>query len=152
MGDTSRDKEFSLEEIASKLKGKTLRVYWYLLRNPEEASLREIQRGAGLSSPSLATYHLEKLEDLGLVRTDRHGSFYLERNVKTGVLRFFVGSGRLLTPRYMFYAIFYTTLIPCSIVFVPITSGPIFLLLLFVLGFGAVTSWIESVRAWRMEI
>ncbi|MFQ5834201.1 MAG: winged helix-turn-helix domain-containing protein [Candidatus Thorarchaeota archaeon] len=152
MDDTSKDTELDLEEIASKLKGKTLRVYWYLLKSPEEASLREIQRGAGLSSPSLASYHLDKLEGLGLVRTDQHGLYHLERNVKTGVLRFFVGSGRLLIPRFVFYAVFYTTLIPCSMVFVPLTTGPISLLLLSVLGFGAVTSWIESVRAWRMEI
>ena len=152
MNETSQDSDSETEKIASELKGKTLRVYWYLLRNPEETSLRNIQRGANLSSPSLATYHLSKLVNLGLVRTDKYGSYYLERDVKVGLLRFFVGSGRLLLPRYLFYAVFYSTLIPCVLLLLPLSTGPISLLLLSVLGFGAITSWFESVRIWRMEI
>ena len=152
MNETSHENDSEIEKIASELKGKTLRVYWYLLRNPEETSLRNIQRGTNLSSPSLATYHLNKLVNLGLVRTDRYGSYNLERDVKVGVLRFFVGSGRLLLPRYLFYAVFYTTLIPCSLLFLPLSIGPISLLLLSVLGFGAITSWYESMKMWRMEI
>lgn len=152
MNDTPRDTESELAEIASKLKGKTLQVYWYLLKNPKEASLREIQRGAGLSSPSLASYHLDKLESLGLIRVDSHGSFYLERNVKVGVLRYFVGSGKLLVPRHVFYAVFYTTLLLCYLAFFPLTTGPVSLLLLSVLGFGIATSWLESYRAWRIEV
>ncbi|NHI82691.1 MAG: hypothetical protein EAX81_00115 [Candidatus Thorarchaeota archaeon] len=152
MNESSHDYESEIEQIAAEMKGKTLRVYWYLLKNPEETSLRLIQRGANLSSPSLATYHLNKLVNLGLVRTDKYGSYYLEKVVKVGVLRFFVGSGRLLLPRYLFYAVFYITLIPCSLLFLPLTTGPISLLLLSVLGFGAITSWIESIRIWRMEI
>jgi hypothetical protein len=152
MSETSRDIESDSEKIALELKGRTLRVYWYLLKNPAEASLRDIQRGAGLSSPSLATYHLDKLRSLGLVTTNQHGLYSLERNVKVGVLRFFVGSGRLLVPRYVFYAAFYISLIPCYLVLFPFTTGPISLLLLSVLCFGAITSCIESLRAWRMEI
>jgi hypothetical protein len=147
-----KENESEMEKIASELKGKTLRAYWYLLKNPEESSLRVIQRGAGLSSPSLAAYHLNKLEKLGLVSIDAHGSFHLERTVKVGVLRFFVGSGRLLLPRYTFYAVFYTTLVLCYLIFLPLTTGVISLLLLFVLVFGAITSWIESYRTWMMEI
>ncbi|MFW9835279.1 MAG: hypothetical protein ACFFEK_14860 [Candidatus Thorarchaeota archaeon] len=152
MNESLAENKSETEKIASELKGKTLRVYWYLLKNPEESSLRTIQRGAGLSSPSLATYHLTKLEDLGLVSTDSHGSYHLERTVKVGVLKFFVGSGRLLIPRYLFYAAFYTTLIPGYLIFLPFSTGPISLLLLFVLGFGLTTSWIESYRMYKMEI
>jgi hypothetical protein len=152
MNEAPTDNDSEILKISSELKGKTLRAYWYLLRNPEETSLRNIQRGANLSSPSLATYHLNKLVNLGLVGTDKYGLYYLERSVKVGVLRFFVGSGRLLLPRYIFYAAFYTTLIPCVLLFLPLTAGPISLLLLSVLGFGVITSWFESRRIWRMEI
>jgi len=141
MNETLDDNESEMEKIASELKGKTLKVYWYLLKNPDESSLRTIQRGAGLSSPSLATYHLNKLENLGL-----------ERIVKVGVLRFFVGSGRLLIPRFFFYAAFYTALIPGCLIFLPLSTGPISLLLLSVLSFGSITNWIESYRMYRMEI
>lgn len=142
----------SIEEIASKLKGKTLKVYWYLLKNPKNAGLRDIQRGANLSSPSLASYHLDKLKELGLVSANKHGTFNLESDVKVGILRFFIGSGRLLVPRYLFYAMFYSALIPCFLIFIPLTLGPVSILLLFVLCFGAVTAWLETIRAWRIEI
>jgi hypothetical protein len=146
------DSKSEMEKIASELKGKTLRVYWYLLKNPEETSLRTIQRGASLSSPSLATYHLKKLENLGLISTDPHGLYHLERTVKIGMLRFFVGSGRVLMPRYLFYATFYTTPIPSSLIFLPLSTGPVSLLFLIVLSFGMITNWIETYRIYRMEI
>ncbi len=152
MNETLDDNGTEIEKIASELKGKTLKVYWYLLKNPDESSLRTIQRGAGLSSPSLATYHLNKLVNLGLVSTDPHGLYHLERIVKVGVLRFFVGSGRLLIPRFFFYAAFYTALIPGCLIFLPLSTGPISLLLLSVLSFASITNWIESYRMYRMEI
>lgn len=152
MDDILQDMQSEVESIASKLKGKTLSVYWFLLKNPKKVSLREIQRGAGLSSPSLASYHLDKLKNLELISTNEYGEFSLRRDIKVGILRFFVGSGRFLVPRNMFYAVFYSTLIPCSIIFIPLTLGPLSMLLLFVLSFGAITSWIETIKAWRMEI
>ena len=45
MNETSDDNESEMEKIASELKGKTLKVYWYLKKNPDESSLRTIQRG-----------------------------------------------------------------------------------------------------------
>ena len=152
MNGTDKKHDDNANDISSTLKGKTLRVYWYMLRNPKEASLREIQRGTNLSSPSLATYHLDKLVGLGLVEVDPHGLFYLKQDVKVGVLRFFIGSGRFLVPRYFCYAIFYSTIIPLFFLLVPFILGPITFILLFVLSFGAVTSWIEAFRAWKMEI
>jgi len=51
------------------LKGKTLKVYWYMLQQPSRSvGVREIQRALRFSSPSVALHHLEKLEDLGLVQ------------------------------------------------------------------------------------
>ncbi len=60
------DKEKVLE---SELKGVTLRVYWHILGvdNKENIGVRQIQRGLGLSSPSVALHHLEKLRTLGLL-------------------------------------------------------------------------------------
>ncbi|TFF68303.1 ArsR family transcriptional regulator, partial [Candidatus Thorarchaeota archaeon] len=61
-----KNPELSEEELAKSLKGKTLRVYWYMLRHTEPMTAREIQRGTRLSSPSLSMHHLEKLKDCGL--------------------------------------------------------------------------------------
>ena len=55
--------------LESMLKGKTLKVYWYMLQQPNRSvGVREIQRALRFSSPSVALHHLEKLEDLGLVQ------------------------------------------------------------------------------------
>jgi len=50
------------EVIAAELKGKTLLVYMYLLRSTEPTvGVREVQRSLGFSSPSVSSYHLNKL-------------------------------------------------------------------------------------------
>ena len=56
----------------NEIKGNTLKVYLYLLRNGP-AELREIQRGIGLSSPSLVSYHLGKLTEAGFAGQDEFG-------------------------------------------------------------------------------
>jgi predicted DNA-binding transcriptional regulator len=57
-----------------KLTGTTLRVYRYLYRMGKPCGIREIQRGLGLSSSSVALYHVRKLLDAGLIREDVHES------------------------------------------------------------------------------
>ena len=98
------------DELAASLKGKTLRVYWYMLRHPEPLTAREIQRGADLSSPSLSMHHLERLKEFGLVDKNVHGQYTVIRDVRVGILRQFIGRGRLMVPRFLFYATFYTSL------------------------------------------
>ncbi|MCD6263664.1 hypothetical protein J7L60_04575 [Candidatus Bathyarchaeota archaeon] len=87
-------------EIEALLKGKTLLVYLYLLRrsNEEGVGVREVQRMLGFSSPSVASYHLQKLVDLGLVRKER-GQYLLAREVRVGILRHFVMIGRFMLPQ-----------------------------------------------------
>lgn len=87
------------EKIESELKGNTLRVYWMMLRSSGGISAREVQKALGFSSPRLAAYHLEKFEELGLVKKE-HGEYYLVREVKVGVLKQFVRFGSFLLPRY----------------------------------------------------
>ncbi len=152
MGEINDETNEHYRTISSTLKGKTLRVYWFILKNPKTTSLREIQNGANLSSPSLATYHLDKLIELDLVKKDTHGFFHLKQDVKVGVLRLFMGSGRLLVPRFLCYAVFYSAMLPMFLLFIPFIFGPITLILMFTLIFGAVTNWIETIKAWRMEI
>ena len=49
MSEESRSAEPSVEEMASKLKGKTLTVYWFLLRNPQPTGLRYCTNSASLT-------------------------------------------------------------------------------------------------------
>src|SRR3972149_1045207 len=101
-----------LAQIESELKGKTLQIYWYMLRSPgSHVGVREIQRALRLSSPSVAAHHLEKLVSLGLVDKTRTGEYYLTQEVRVGLLRFFTRMGRFLVPRYLFYSVWFSTML-----------------------------------------
>lgn len=138
------------ERISAELKGNTLRVYWYLLKSGgSSVGVREVQRALRFSSPRLAAYHLEKLEELGLVKKE-HGEYHLVREVKVGVLKQFVRFGAFLVPRYLFYATMFTTFLIYIVVrFEEVSTYSIFALILSVLG--SAIFWYETVRAWRQR-
>jgi len=80
------------------LKGTTLRVYRFMLKQKNPAGIREVQRGLPLSSPSLAAYHLSKLEKAGLVKQELEG-YVIDKVVLHNLIRF----RRMLIPKYFFY-------------------------------------------------
>ena len=111
-------REFDLALLESELKGKTLLVYWHLLKSSgSKVGVREVQRKLGFSSPSVAVYHLDKLMSLGLVEKTVTGEYVLISEVKTGLLRFFTRLGRFLVPRYLFYSVWFTTMLISYIIF-----------------------------------
>jgi len=86
------------------LTGKALRVYRYALKKGKPVGIREVQRALKLSSPTLASYHLSKLEEAGLLKQTVEG--YVIDKV---VLQNFVRLKRLLIPKYLFYSLFFAT-------------------------------------------
>jgi len=134
------------------LRGKAWKVYWYLLKNGKPASVREVQRALRFSSPSVANHHLEQLRELGLVeKQDIGGQYILVSQVKIGVLRHYVKLGKLLFPRYFFYAVFSTVFYISYLAFFlqSFTRENLFILL-----FGAVVCavfWYEAYRVWTMR-
>jgi hypothetical protein len=59
------------QEVSSELKGNTLRVYWQLIKSQNGVlGAREAQRLLNFSSPSLASYHLDKLIELSLAKKE----------------------------------------------------------------------------------
>ena len=98
------------DQIASQLKGNTLRVYWYLLQSPNNsAGPRDIQRKLKFSSPSLAVYHLDKLTEFGLVEKAM-GEYRLTKVVDVGVLKQFTRFGGFILPRHVLYASMWSTI------------------------------------------
>ncbi len=147
----NREVDSEVPDIISNLQGNTLLVYWYMLRNTRPLGAREIQRGIGLSSSSLALHHLNKLIDLGLVGKNKHGSYIIKKRIKPGLLRFFVGSGKMLIPRFMFYAIFNTgLLISCLILFSSVLNA-ISVVLLLSLFICTLIFWVETFRMWQSQ-
>ncbi|MBI2184324.1 MAG: winged helix-turn-helix transcriptional regulator [Thaumarchaeota archaeon] len=123
-----------------------LRIYWLLITSSEPLGVREIQRGLGLSSPSVAFHHLDKLVESGLAEKDAHGRYLPVRNVEVSVLQAFAKVGRFVLPRYSFYAAFFTTLTIGYLVLSG-SSVNLFTTILGVASAGAF--WYEAVRAWR---
>jgi DNA-binding transcriptional ArsR family regulator len=134
------------------LRGKSWKVYWLLLKQGCPMSVREVQRALHFSSPSVAQHHLERLRELGLVEKQAAGgAYFLASKVKVGVLRHFVKLGRLLFPRYFFYAVFSTTL---YLVYLAIFMQGLSRENLFIAFFGALFSiifWYEAVRVWLLK-
>jgi biotin operon repressor len=134
------------------LRGKDWRVYWLLLKTGHPLSIREVQKALHFSSPSVAQHHLEQLRQLGLVmRNDAGGQYSLVSEVKIGVLRHYVKLGRLLFPRYFFFAVLSTALyaIYLAFLFQGITRES-----LFIITFGAIILaifWYEAYRIWILR-
>jgi len=138
------------EKVESELKGNTLRVYWTLLRSQAGTTgVREIQRTLKFSSPALASYHLAKLEELGLVEKT-NGEYRLRREIRVGVLKQFTKLGAFMLPRYAFYAGLLTTLLLFYLTqFREINFYSVFALIFGLLGTGIL--WYETIRVWRQK-
>ena len=135
-----------LKEIEAQLKGKSLHVYWYLLKHGDPIGVREIQRDLSMSSPSVASHHLEKLMELGVVDKDAYGRYYLSKTVEVGVLQVFTKVGRFMLPRYSFYAAFFTTLL---IFYFLLSYNNLNIFALSFVLTGCVIFWYETLRIWK---
>ena len=136
-------------KVDAELKGNTLRVYLYALKR-DKVGVREVQRSLGLSNPSLAQYHLNKLKELGLVR-EENGEYQVMKEVKVDVMRDFLRIGSSLIPRFVFYAIFFS-MVAAYMGWISATEysglalGWWFTALLAV---ACGVFWYEALRAWR---
>ena len=84
------------------------------MKTQTSVGAREVQRKLNFSSPALATYHLEKLETLGLVKKTPEG-YTLLKEVKVGAIAQVVKFGSLLLPPIHFA--FGFSAIGCSFAF-----------------------------------
>jgi DNA-binding transcriptional ArsR family regulator len=139
-------------ELEYALRGKAWKVYWFLLKNGRPVSVREVQRALHFSSPSVANHHLEQLRELGLVQKEEIGGHYvLVSDVKIGVLRHYVQLGKLLFPRFFFYAVFSTVF---YVAYLALLMQGFTRENLFIISFGAIVCaifWYEAYRVWSMR-
>ncbi len=138
------------DKIESELKGNTLRVYWTILKSQTgTVGVRKLQRTLKFSSPALASYHLTKLEELGLVEK-ANGEYRLKREIRVGALKQFAKLGSFMMPRYIFYAALLTTLLAFYLTqFREINFYSVFGLILGLIS--ASILWYETLRVWRQK-
>lgn len=139
----------------SELRGNTLLVYLCLLRSAHPMGTREVQKKLEFSSPSLATYHLEKLENLHLIKKTSKG-YVLAKKVKIGALAQIVKFGSLLLPRYVFYVALFSTLFILYIVsawFSGVFEFNINSISAILLGLiSVVVMAYECIRVWKQKL
>ena len=107
----------SREDSATILKGTSLDVYRLLLKTNKPLGIREIQRALDLSSPSVAQYHLSKLENVGLLKRE-NGNYVVNRFISEN----YVKISHFFVPRFVFYCFFSTGILFFELFF----FGPIF--------------------------
>ena len=84
--------------------GTTLNVYSYVVKQGKPVGPREVMRGSNLSSPSVAYWHLQKLENTGLLEKNAAGEYIVKE--KTSISGH-IWIGRNLVPRLMCYSLFF---------------------------------------------
>lgn len=129
------------------VRGKTLKVYLYLLKHGP-CELRDVQHGLEFSSASLASYHLGKLLDYGLACQDEYGRYYAVKDSLHKVLEGYSKVGPAVVPQLFFFSLFFTILVvffSASIWF-----GLNFVPHLIYVSFSMVAVlWFETIRLWR---
>ena len=84
--------------------GTTLNVYSYVVKQGKPVGPREVMRGASLSSPSVAYWHLQKLENSGLIKKNGAGEYIVKE--KTSISGH-IWIGKNLVPRLLCYSLFF---------------------------------------------
>jgi hypothetical protein len=80
------------EDIISTLTGTSLRIFVYAVKKGKDIGVRETQRDLGLKTASHSQYHLQRLEQLGLLGRTKNNKYYLDakyenlRSLKLGIL------------------------------------------------------------------
>jgi DNA-binding transcriptional ArsR family regulator len=137
------------QAIEAELKGTTLRVYWEVFKSPRPVGVREIQRLIRFSSPSTALYHLEKLRELGVVRKDEYGHYVPAEEIRPSQFRMFLRIGKVILPRYVFYAVFFVGAVVMYLVQSLLTASEINPMALILGSSAALVCIYEGVRIWK---
>ena len=126
------------------LSGTTLRVYRYLFKQGgKPVGVHDVQSGLGLSSPSVAHYHIRKLVEDGMVK-EGPGGYVVDRLLFENMLRIRTS---IVPFQTTFLAIFLTSLILSLTVFrAPTISGEYLFALTMNVVAVAIFSW-ETLKA-----
>jgi predicted DNA-binding transcriptional regulator len=138
----------TLDKQKDVLKGLTLKIYKYILKNDKPVGIREIQRALNLSSPALAFYHVNKLEEAGLVKKHLNG-YIVDRIILENLIRL----RRTLIPRYFFYTVFFITALMLLTIFLrPHTLTREYVFSIATISIATITSIYETVKAFSEKV
>lgn len=135
--------------MAKRIYGKTLDVYLCILTAEDGIGVREIWRSLNLSSPSLAQYHVNKLQDLKLIETDFGGKYIINDGESIEALKSFMMLRGMLIPRLTIYSALLLGLLVSYVSYYPWTGDMRDLTTLFIGLFSAGAFLFEAVKQYR---
>ena len=115
---STRSRELNSKEIIKRsgksdldqvLVGLTMKVYRLLLTSEKPLTAREVQKKLKLSSPSVAVFHLDKLERVNLISKGGDGSGTYA--ISALYLKHYFRLRRFLIPRFVFHSVLTTFLL-----------------------------------------
>ena len=122
-------------------------MYLHLLAHGP-CELRDVQRALGFSTPSLASYHINRLIEAGYAAQNSTGQYYSVKDASGEILEGYTRIGAILVPQLTFFAILFTALI--AYFGLESLTNPNYSLPLVVASLGLVAvTWYETVRLWR---
>lgn len=135
------------EDVDIGLKKSEIAVYWVVF---EKGPLgpREVQRFTNFTSPSKALYHLEKLKDMGILKKNSFGKYYVVKRVNSGILRFYLPVRNRLIPRALIYAVLVTLL---NVILLLIFHGNVSLIFFTPSLLAVIIFWYETFDLWKMK-
>ena len=133
--------------VNHEIRGNALKIYLYLLRHGP-SDLRDIQHGVGLSSASLASYHLGKLSEAGFVNQDESARYFALKEAAGKVLEGYSRMGPAIVPQLFFFALLFT-IIGAFFSFEALYESSFVPYLVAVCVAMVIVFWYETVRLWR---
>lgn len=128
--------------------GKTWDVYLCILTTSSPIGVREIWRALGLSSPSLAQYHVNKLLELKLIEPVG-GKYRVNNEEQLEALRSFLMLRGMLIPRMVVYAALLSGVLASYILFWPWRGDFRDLVTVSVTMFSIAAFLFEAVKQYR---
>ncbi len=137
--------ETSEDNYGDSLRGTTMNVYRYMYKAGTVVRINDIQRGLGLSSPSVAHYHVQKLLQFGLIREEQEG-YVIDKVIFSNVVRF-----RKISIPYQaaYLAFFVASLVVMLTVLRPSSVTATYFFALLVIAVAAVIAVYEAIKTLR---
>jgi hypothetical protein len=133
------------DESSDVLKGTALDIYRLLLRSRKSLGIREIQRALKLSSPSVAQYHISKLEHAGLLKKEA-GNYTVDKLILENCVKI----SRFLIPRYLLYLSFAITILLIELTFLrPLVFNGEYFFYVSVTALSVLVFLYETIKVWR---
>jgi hypothetical protein len=136
------------ERSALAIRGNTVRVYLFVLRNGP-CELKDVQRALKLSTPSLAFYHLSRLAQIGVVNRTEDGRYTVVKDISRDLLEGYVKFGRRIIPELFFLTIIFTGILVYYAYLVWTTPFDMDDIVAVVYSSSIIVLWYETIKVWH---